>query len=394
MYSATTCADTSLPRAFCSSPPPARGRARPFASRVFPLSPAWKTLVGEFVQPPLAADGKRLYVATRDGTVRALDPATGEIAWKAADVPGVLAAADGVVLVRAEDGTVRSLQPRTGAVRWTSQTGVPGPLPPLIDGDRALVAGPGLACLELATGRVLWTDRAGAEITAPPVIAGARILTGEKDGALRSRDRATGTPSWTRTIGGALLAPPLVDAARRRVYLGTTDRRIVEVKLADGDEGWSWTVGADVADPGLLLPGRVLFASYDAVLYSLHFGGNLDWRAALPSRPLSGPILVNGDVVLACLENEIIAIAPESGRRTGTYRTPAEIRTPPLFVGGRIVVGLRDRSVVAYAPAGVPIEPPPPAPEPPSDPTTGAPPPGAPPATATPHRRRRPRARG
>ncbi len=194
---------------------------------------------------------------------------------------------------------------------------MPGPLPPLIDGDRALVAGPGLACLELATGRVLWTDRAGAEITAPPVIAGARILTGEKDGTLRSRDRATGTPSWTRTIGGALLAPPLVDAARRRVYLGTTDKRIVEVKLGDGDEGWSWTVGADVADHGLLLPGRVLFASYDAVLYSLHFGGNLDWRAALPSRPLSGPILVNGDVVLACLENEIIAIAPESGRRAG-----------------------------------------------------------------------------
>jgi len=339
--------------------------------------------VGEFVQPPLAADGKRLYVATRDGAVRALDPATGEIAWKAEGVPGVLAAADGVVLVRAEDGTVRSLQPRTGAVRWSAQTGVPGSLPPLIDGDRALVAGPGLACLELATGRVLWTDRTGAEITAPPVLAGARILTGEKDGAVRSRDRATGAPSWSTATGGALVAPPLVDTARRRAYLGTTDKRILEVKLKDGDRGWSWTVGADVAHHGLLLAGRVLFASYDAVLYSLHPGGNLAWRAALPSRPLSGPILVNGGVVLACLENEIIAIAPEDGRRTGTFRTPAEIRTPPLFVGGHIVVGLRDRSVVAYAPAGTLTEPAP-ATEEPAEPKA-APPAAAPaPATAPP----------
>ena len=353
--------------------------------------------MGEFVQPPLVADGKRLFVATRDGAVRALDPATGEIAWKAEGLPGVLAAADGVVLVRAEDGTVRNLHPRTGAVRWTAQTNLPGSLPPLIDGDRALVAGPGLACLELATGRVLWTDRTGAEITAPPVIAGGRILTGEKDGALRSRDRATGAPSWSRATGGALVAPPLVDAARRRAYIGTTDKRVLEVKLEDGDEGWSWTVGADVADHGLLLPGRVLFASYDAVLYALRPGGNLDWRAALPSRPLSGPILVNGYVVLACLENEILAIAPENGRRAGTFRTPAEIRTPPLFVGGLVVVGLRDRSVIAYALAGAATAPsaPPEGPSAPKDtpsptavPAPAAPPAAPPPPVEPPHRGR------
>jgi len=353
------------------------GARPPVRPPLLPLSPAWKTLVGDFVQPPLAADSRRIYVATRDGVVRALDPATGEIAWKAPGAPGVLAAADGFVLARAEDGTLRSLHPRTGAVRWTADTGLPGAVPPVFDGERVFVAGPGLACLELATGRVLWTERSGSEITAPPVIAGGRVFTGEKDGALRSRDRANGVPSWSVATGGPLLAPPLVDPKRKRLYVGTTGKRILEVSLDDGDTGWRWAVGADVVDHGLLVPGRVLFASYDAVLYALRPGGNLDWRAPLPSRPISGPLLMNGYVVIACLENEIVAVAPETGRRAGTFRTPAEIRTPPLFVGGRVVVGLRDRSVVGYVPAGVAVEPAAEPPAPPAPPTP-SPGPGAP----------------
>ena len=55
-------------------------RAGPDARRSSRSPPAWKTLLGDFVAPPLAADGRRVYVATRDGAVRALDPATGR--WR------------------------------------------------------------------------------------------------------------------------------------------------------------------------------------------------------------------------------------------------------------------------------------------------------------------------
>ena len=117
--------------------------------------------------------------------------------------------------------------------------------------------------------------------------AGSRLLAGERDGTLRCRDRADRPVAVGRSDRPALLAPPLVDEARRRLYLGTTDKRILELSLDKGERGWAWRVGADIAHPGLLLPGQVLFASHDAVLYSLRRGGNLNWRGALPSRPLS-----------------------------------------------------------------------------------------------------------
>jgi outer membrane protein assembly factor BamB len=188
----------------------------------------------------------------------------------------------------------------------------------------------------------------------------ARLLAGEADGTLYCRDRATGLPLWAHRTGGPLIAPPLVDEGRRRVYLGTTERSIQEVKLDRGQKGWAWRVGADIQSPGLLLPERVLFASFDAVLYGLTRGGNLAWRTPLPSRPLSGPLLVEGHIVIACHEDEILGFDVDTGESAGSLRTDAQIRTPPLIEGGRVFVGLRNRSVVAFAlPSGHPAGPPP-----------------------------------
>jgi outer membrane protein assembly factor BamB len=176
---------------------------------------------------------------------------------------------------------------------------------------------------------------------------------------------------WAHRTGGPLLAPPLVDASGRRLYLGTTDKRILEVSLDRGHPGWAWRVGADIGHPGLLLPEQVLFASFDAVVYALRKGGNLAWRGALPSRPLSAPLSVAGFVLVACLENDLVAFAPDTGARAGSLRTSAQIQAPPVVAGDLVVMGLRDRSVIAYALPGTHL---------PTEPTDPSPPVEAPPA--------------
>jgi len=347
---------------------------------LFPPLAAWKTLLDENVVAPLAADSRRVFVATRDGAVRALDPATGSPLWNVDGFPGRLSAAEGVLVVRGENGAVTSLHPRNGAVRWRTETGIAGALPVLVDGDRVHVAGRGLASLLLETGAPIFVDAAGPEVTAPLVAVRARILTGESDGTLRSRDRADGTVRWTLQTRAALAAPPLVDEARGRLYLGTTDKRILEVSLDKGRPGWSWRIGADAANAGLLLRERVLFAPHDAVLYALATGGNLAWRTALPSRPLSAPMLVDGRILVACLENLVVAVGAESGALEGAFKTPAEIRAPPILAGGLLVLGMRDKSVIAYAlgPAAAPAAEPAESAEPaaPATKPVEAPPPG------------------
>ncbi len=303
---------------------------------------------------PLAVGGPRIFVATRDGAVRALDRATGSVLWKVEGFPGRLSATDGVLVVRDEQGTLTSLHPRTGGVRWRVETGVTGALPALVDADRVHVAGKGVASLVLETGAPVWLDAAGEETTAPPTVAGARLLTGEKDGTLRCRERASGTTLWVLRTREALLAPPLVDVARNRLYLGATDRQILEASLDRGRSGWSFRIGADVGHAGLLQKDRVLFAPHDAVLYAFSRGGNLAWRSVLPSRPLSSPLAVDGHVVVACLENVIVGFDAVTGASAGRFQTPAEIRAAPVVAGDLLVLGMRDRSVIAYGLGGRP----------------------------------------
>lgn len=322
-------------------------RARPpQVPSAFPLGTAWTVRLDAAIEPPLAMDEQRLYVTTRDGTLVALRLEDGVEAWRRA-APGTVAAAPGAVVLREPSGRITSLQPRAGGTRWAADSGVPGSLPAVIDRELVFVAGQGLAALDAESGRVVWSTTDGAVATTPPVPAGSRLLVGEADGTLRARDRTTGASLWTFETTGALRAPAFVDA-QGDVFLGTTDRRLLRLRPDKGRPHWRWKTGADVTSAATVAGSRALFTSFDATLYALDRGsGKLAFRAGLPSRPLSGPLVVGSTVLVACHENEIVGLSLADGQAVGTLKVAAEIRTPPLLWKGRLYLGLRDRSVVA-----------------------------------------------
>ncbi|MFN8091399.1 MAG: PQQ-binding-like beta-propeller repeat protein [Vicinamibacteria bacterium] len=269
--------------------------------------------------------------------------------WKNDSVPGTIAATDGVLLARDETGVVRSVHPRTGVVRWSVEIGIAGTLPAVIDGERAYVAGD-VACSPRrrdrtrAVDRPLGTGRHGAPA------ARRRPPADRREDQACSRDPETGRVTWFAT-GRALEAPPPADEARGKAYLGTPDRRILEVDLSRGHRGWRWKVGADIVDHGALLPRGIAFAAFDAVLYGLRRGGT---STGGPRSPASSPGRSGSATSSSSpASRTIVVLAPDTGKRRGLPDLTAEIRTPPLVLGGLAVLGLRDWSVVAYIPAGV-----------------------------------------
>jgi outer membrane protein assembly factor BamB len=137
---------------------------------------------------------------------------------------------------------------------------------------------------------------------------------------------------------------------RGRVLIGTTDRRFLSIDPEKGEARWTWRLGADVQHGAALFERLVLFATHEDVIYALDRGsGNLAWRAPLPSRPLSGPILFGDAVVVACHgarpgETFLIGFAARTGERQGDYKVPGEARTPPLLVEDRVYIGMRERA--------------------------------------------------
>ena len=320
---------------------------------VFPVETAWTASLSESIEGPLATDGKHLFAATRDGVVRGLDLDTGSVVWEVHDRAGVVGAGPGLVAVRDPGGIVWGLDPATGHERFKAETGVGGAIPPVVSGDAVLVAGEGLAWLDPATGAARWTVPAPPAVKGVPVAWGPHVLAGEADGALRSRDAATGALVWAFPTAGVVAAPVVDD--HDRVLVGTTDRRFLALRAKDGKQDWRWKVGADVQAPAVILGDKVLFATHENVLFALKRGsGKMAWRAGLPSRPLGGPLLMGTAALVACFENDILGFDGRTGRRLGSLRTSAEIRTPPVLVNRRLYIGLRDHTVVALQLAAAP----------------------------------------
>ncbi len=313
---------------------------------IFPTTTVWTVPLEGLPLGPLVSDGSRVFVSSRDGAVRALDRLTGDLLWELPDRAGFLAASPGVLVLHQQDGTVRRLDPESGATEWQTRTSVTGGFPPVFDGERVIVAGEGITALALTDGEPLWSRTEAA--SSSPATHGGWVLVGEEGGALRCLDATTGDSLWVAEMGASLRAPALVDE-NGHVLLGTTAQRFTALDLArEGRERWRWKLGADVTSRAAVLGGNVLFTSLDNVLYALKRGnGHLVWRTPLPSRPISGPLLVGSAVLVACHEQEILGFDGRTGERLGSLKTPTELKTPPLVLDRWIFVGLRNPAAVA-----------------------------------------------
>ncbi len=315
---------------------------------LFPASEVWRAKGEAGLEGSLASDAERVFVSRRDGSVEAFAWRDGSSLWRQQAGSGRLSAAAGAVVLRAEDGIVARLDPATGQAAWRSDSGVSGRDAAVIEGDLVFVAGAGLVALAVADGRLVWKAQDGGDVTAPTVAHGARLYVGEEDGTLRCRDRSTGVTRWTFKTASALRAPVLPDAAN--VLVGTTDGRFLSLSAEKGEVGWLWKLGADVVDVAVPFDRHsVLFATHENVLYALDRGnGHLRWRSSLPSRPIDGPRLTGSAALVACQESEVVAFDARSGRPIGSLSAPGPIRTAPLLLGDRLLLGLRDRSLVAF----------------------------------------------
>jgi outer membrane protein assembly factor BamB len=316
------------------------GRPIVLPPALFPLETAWKAAFELGVEGPLASDGERVFVATRDGTLRAYEHLTGKSLWSLSLPAGTsVGAKAGLLVARQPDGTLLGLNPENASLRWSVGTNVPGRLPPLVDGDRVFVAGEGVAAVDAATGRLAWGAPGEPTVSVPLAVFGPHLFVGESDGVLRCRERDSGLPLWAYKGRVPFVAAPAADD--KRVYLGTSERSIVGLGRENGKRRWRWRLGTSVQTTPAVFGRLVIFASHEGLLYALNKrNGHLAWRTPLPSRPLSGPLLVGTAVVVACRETDILGFEARTGKRIGALKAAGEMQAPPLIVGDRLFFAL------------------------------------------------------
>lgn len=202
----------------------------------------------------IVADSKRVYVASRDSALYALDLATGKERWRVTTkdmMTATPALYRDTVLFADYKGLVQAVGASDGKVRWTYDAKLPVAGDLVVDADRVFVGSRtyDLIALDAANGKELWKHYYWFSwIESPPVVRDGVVYTGSSDGvgvfAIDARD---GKLRWKAPVPGwawprTAVSDQLVVATTvgQGAYPGIRAGSVVAIDRASGTIRWMY----------------------------------------------------------------------------------------------------------------------------------------------------------
>jgi outer membrane assembly lipoprotein YfgL len=317
-------------------------------------------------------------------------------------IPAV--AGDSVFVAGGPEGTVMALDPATGRERWRHMAGARLTAGVGSDGRSAAVVTEGNDLVVSQDGRELWRQRMSAQVITPPLVAGGRVFVQVADRTVVALDGATGRRLWTQqrpgdalvlkqsgvltAVGDTLIAGfggrlvgfnPTNGQTRWDVPVvssrGTNElERLVDLvgrpaRFGDGlcvrsyqtavgcvrteRPGVVWTKAAS-GSQGVAVDERFVFATEGngRVIAFRRDDGEQVWSTdRFAHRGLSAPLSLGRSVVFGDFQGFVHVLSREDGSVLSRLNTDGSaIVAPPLVVGSTLVVVTRNGSVFGFVP--------------------------------------------
>ena len=243
----------------------------------------------------VVVDGPRLYIASRDKALYALDVASGKELWRVAtgDIMTATPALWRDLLLFADfAGKVQAVGARDGKPRWSYDARLPVAGDLVVDDAGRVFVGSrtyDLIALDAATGKELWKHYYWFSwIESPPVVRGQTVYTGSSDGVgVYAIDVATGARRWKARVPGWAWARTAVD-----------DRLVVAGTVGYG----AWPGGRSGSLVGIDRQSGALRWMHVDPPTPEQVAQKAEWGFA------AGPVLVGGTVYAADLDGRVFAI--------------------------------------------------------------------------------------
>lgn len=347
---------------------------------------AWTARIGkgtEFLRLSLmpAGDGARIFAASYDGAVVALNAENGRRDWRVSLDTELTAGpgfGDELLVVISRDGEAICLQADNGAVVWRSDVGGESVSVPVIGNGVVVVQTIDglLRGLSAQDGSVQWTiEHAAPALTlrgsSAPVIVGSSVISGFDNGRLVAASLLDGTTEWE-----AMLSPPSGRSDLER--LADIDGALAVVGQDVYAAGYQGRIAALASESGQVLWSRELStyagisAEWDKV-YALSAEGELvalqrrngtdAWRqSALVRREPTTPVPFNTAVVAGDFEGYLHFFDTATGNTVARTRVgKGLVSGMPVVIANRLFVQSESGEVAAFE---VPQPEPEPEPEP------------------------------
>jgi outer membrane protein assembly factor BamB len=303
---------------------PQRTLARPNATLGLPASRLeWTRALGDYMEyPPSYCEGV-LYVNTFHGATYAIDATTGKILWRRkGGVHASTPAIDGPrIIVSSHDGTVSALDRASGEELWRVETaGKVESSPVVVDGLAYFGSTDGrLYAVRSDSGRIRWAYQTGGRINASASVYGRRVCISTYAGSIFCLDRRTGDRIWSTYVRRdafryeSFYASPSTDGAR--IYCVARSGRVVALAARSGRLLWTSRVGGYGYTTPAVADGRVFVGGFDGTLRALRAGDGRElWRVDTPGRILGAPFVAGGHVFFSTLEQRTYGVRIADGK--------------------------------------------------------------------------------
>jgi len=333
----------------------------------------WTKKIGgdaEFLRVALQpiGDGSRIYAASRDGNVVAMDPETGKEFWRTkleielSSGPGT---GDDIVVVGAADGFLIALEADSGAERWRVNVTGESLARAIIKDDLvvAITIDNRLRALSAFDGSERWiVEQSTPTLTmrgsAAPVLVGTSVIAGFDNGRLVAVNLASGDVEWEAT-----LSPPTGRSDLER--LADVDGLISVVGQDIYASGYQGSIASIASESGQVLWSREV-SSFEGVsadwnnLYTVdeegvvialtRRTGDESWRQnSLIRREPTVPIAFHTTVAVGDLEGYLHFYSNFDGQPVARLRMGSEaISIEPVVVADRLYVQSDSGSVSAF----------------------------------------------
>jgi outer membrane protein assembly factor BamB len=228
-------------------------------------------LEGKVVADPVAVDDAHMFFATDHGTVQSVDLSTGTIfdskAERTERVYGAGARADGRVYYASLDKQMFALNAATAEQVWETAAG-PALSSVVVNGESLIVGAldSRVRAYSAADGSERWAFRGEEWFWATPLVSANNVLAVDLDGRVYAIDGASGTERWRSTgkYGNVRANPVLAGGV---LVIATSEGSIVGLDPGTGEERWALqsTAGKLLASP-LVLESGILFVSDSGAL--------------------------------------------------------------------------------------------------------------------------------
>jgi outer membrane protein assembly factor BamB len=194
----------------------------------------------------MAVNGEKIYIATIEHKVVAVNAIEGTIDWTTdtgAAIAGGVNLVDGKLVVGTFADKVFALDPQGGAVLWETPTDGWVWQAPVIS-DSTLYAtdlGGVLRALALEDGSPLWTVKLTAPAQAGPAVDGDTVFAGESKGMVRAFSAADGAQQWEAQLEGGVHGELLAVGGKLLVVVANAKYTLAALNAESGAVLWTYT---------------------------------------------------------------------------------------------------------------------------------------------------------